>query len=453
MARISDRLPPREEFLIQGAEILTMDPALGDFAGGDIHVRNGEIIAVGHGLSAPNAAVIDARKKIALPGFVDTHWHLWNGLFRGLVGFYDPKLTYFPMKVRLGPHYTPEDMYRAVQLSLAEALASGITCVHNWAHNIVVPEHADANILAHLETGLRGRFSYGWAEGQPDQDTMDLEDLSRVQREWFSDSGLLTLGVALRGAEGPRPEDRRDAYLREFEVARRLGVPITTHVAQHRAAARHSKAIAALGRDGLLGPDVQLVHAIHATPEDRQMMAEAGTHLSLSPFTELQVGMGFPQTTEMLDAGILVSLSVDTLAVTNSDMFATMRAIIDVEHARHENQNLTMRRVLEMATIDGARDLGLDHLIGSLTPGKRADFILVGIDQINMSTLESADWVRLLVHHAQTSNIDLVSVDGRILKRDGKPVMLDEKRIIHDALLSTKAIMERAGLHAPQRRS
>lgn len=449
VGRISTGLPSRGEFIIRGASVLTMDPSLGDLVDGDIHVRNGEIIAVGHDLVAPDATVIDGRKRIALPGFVDTHWHLWNSLFRGLVGFYSPELTYFPMKARLGPHYTPEDMYRAVQLGLAEALASGITCVHNWAHNIVAPEHADANILAHLETGLRGRFSYGWAEGQPDQQTMNLDDLARVQQEWFNGSNLLTLGVALRGPEGPRPADRRDAYLREFETARRLGVPITTHVAQRRAPALQSKAIAALGRDRLLGPDLQLVHAIHATPEDRQMMAEAGTHLSLSPFTELSVGMGFPQTTEMLEAGILVSLSTDTVAATNSDMFAAMRAILDVEHARLENQDLTARRVLQMATIDGARDLGLDHLIGSLTPGKRADLILVRVDQINMSTLASADWVRLLVHHAQTSNIDLVSVDGRILKQGGQPVVLDEARIMHDAALSAAAIVKRAGLTGP----
>lgn len=440
-------LPPRGEFIVQGAAVVTMDPALGDFDFADIHARDGSIIAVGQEVSAPGAEVIGGRGLIALPGFVDTHWHLWNSVFRGLVGFYSPKLTYFPLKALLGPLYTPEDMYRAVRLGLAGAVSAGITTVHNWAHNIVGPEHADANILAQLETGLRGRFSYGWAEGQSDEQPMDLADLERVQREWLRDPhDLLTLGVAIRGSEGPPSSERRNVYLREFAAARRLNLPITAHVAQRRESAAKSRAISAFARDRLLGPDVQLVHAIHATEEERQAMAETGTHLSLSPLSALQVGMGFPQTTEMLAAGVLVSLSIDTVAVAGADMFATMKLVLDVEHARFENNELPAHRVLQMATIDGARDLGIDDRVGSLTPGKRADIILVRTDHINMSTLPAADWARLLVQHAHPGNVDTVVVDGRILKRDGRLVALDEQQIVHDATVSAQALVSRAGL-------
>jgi len=441
------RLPGRGEFIVRGAVVLSMDPVLGDFVSADIHVRDGAILAVGPELSASGAQIIDGRGTIALPGFVDTHWHLWNSTFRGLVGFYTPQLTYFPLKARLGPLYTPEDMYRAVQLGLAGALSAGITTVHNWAHNIIGPEYADANILAQLETGLRGRFSYGWAEAQPEEQVMDLNDVERVQREWFGDkAGLMTFGIAVRGAEGANPGKGREAYLREFAAARRLRIPITTHVAQRREPAAKSRAIMALARDKLLGPDVQFVHAIHATAEERLAMAESGTHLSLSPLSALQVGMGFPQTTEMLAAGVLVSLSIDTVAIAGADMFATMKLILDVEHARFENNDLSARRVLQMATIDGARDLGIDDRVGSLSPGKRADLILVRIDQINMSTLPAADWPRLLIQYAHPGNVDMVMVDGRILKQNGRLTALDEKRIMHDATLSAAELVKRAGL-------
>lgn len=441
-------LPARGHYLVRNAlSVISMDPGLGDVAGGDVHIRDGEIVAVGHGLSAEGAEIIDARNTIVLPGFIDTHWHLWNSLFRGLIFFYGPDLGYFPMKLRLGRHYTPPDMYRGVQMGLAEALFSGITTVHNWAHNIVAPEHADANILAQLDLGVRGRFSYGYAEGQPADTTMDLVDVARVRRDWFSgdNDGMLSLGVALRGPEN-MPLEHRAVYTREIETARKLSLPITIHVAQHRAVAMKSRSISRLAEDRLLGSDMQLVHAIHATPAEIEAMAAAQTHLSLSPFTEMQAGMGFPQTGEMLAAGVLVSLSIDTVAVTGADMFGTMRSLLDVENGRQQKRALDPRQAVAMATIDGARDLGIADKVGSLTPGKRADLIMVRMDEVNTSTLEQANWASLVVRHAQPANIDTVLVDGRVLKRHGRLTAVDPERIRGEAAKSSADLVRRAGL-------
>jgi 5-methylthioadenosine/S-adenosylhomocysteine deaminase len=441
------KLPPRSHFIIKSAVVMTMDPASGDLPCADVHVRDGVIVAIGPDIKVEGAEIIDGNRSIVLPGFVDTHWHLWNSLFRGLVFLYGADLGYFPMKLRLGRHYTPTDMYRAVQFALAEALNSGITTVHNWAHNIVSPEHADANILAHLDTGLRGRFSYGYAEGQPVDKTMDLVDAARVQKDWFSGhaNDLLSFGVALRGPES-QPDEHRPIYRKEIETARKLGIDITIHVAQHRAAAVKSKSITKLAEDGFLGPDLQLVHAIHATPEEREAMGRSKTRLSLSPLTELQAGMGFPQTSEMLDAGVLVSLSIDTIAVTNADMFATMRSLFDAENARLQRRVFDPRRAIEMATIDGARDLGIADQVGTLTPGKRADLIMIALDHINMSTQPKANWPTLVVRHAQPSNISTAVVDGRILKRNGRLVAMDWERIRGEAETSGQELLHRAGL-------
>lgn len=441
-------LPARGNLVIRNASILTMDDSLGDLAASDIHVRDGEIIAIGTAIEALGAEEIDGSQCVILPGFVDTHQHLWNGLFRGLVWHYAPDHSYFRMKSFVAEHYTPSDIHWAVQRCLAESLNSGITTVHNWAHNIPSPAHADANIASQIAAGVRGRFSYGWAEGQPEDQPMNLADLARAQRQWFgaSKGSLLDMGICVRGTESPQPEVGRNAYLAEFRTARELGLPITMHAAQFRR--MKSRAIELLNADGLLGADVQLVHCIHASADDRKRMADSGTSLSISPLIELQEAMGFPQTSEMLDAGVLVSLSTDTVAVASANMFAIMNATLNVERARVETMAFSSRKVLEMATIDGARDLGIDDKVGSLVPGKRADLIMIRFDRTNISSLADANWLHLLIHHAQPANVDLVMVDGRILKRDGKLTHLDEERITANAMQATAGLMRRGGLLA-----
>ncbi|PYN27477.1 MAG: hypothetical protein DMD99_02255 [Candidatus Rokuibacteriota bacterium] len=153
-------LPARGEFVIRGAYVMTMDPTLGDIPRGDVHVKNGAIVAVGAGLKAGGAQVLDGRDMIVLPGFVDTHWHMWNTLLRSMAGD-KRELGYFPTVATLGKVFTPNDMYQGTRLSAVEALYSGFTFVHDWCHNIRGPEFAAASLRALRESGLRGRFSYG----------------------------------------------------------------------------------------------------------------------------------------------------------------------------------------------------------------------------------------------------------------------------------------------------
>src|SRR6266545_1130140 len=166
-------LPPRREFVIRGATVLTMDPAIGDFATGDVHVRDGAIAAVGARVDVANVQVIESRGMICMPGFVDTHWHLWTSFLRPFVRADVAEVGYFPVSNRLGMLYTPEDSYRSVKLGIAEALSAGVTTVHNWAHNVRSPDHADAELSAMRDTGIRGRFAYGPAQGMPDDQPMD----------------------------------------------------------------------------------------------------------------------------------------------------------------------------------------------------------------------------------------------------------------------------------------
>ena len=188
-----------------------------------------------------------------------------------------------------------------------------------------------------------------------------------------------------------------------------------------------------------------MIHATWVSPEEIRALAENGCPVSLSPYTEMRIGFGFPPTGEFLAAGIPVGLSVDTTALSgNADMFAIMKAIQNIENARALNEfKLPARRVLELATIEGARSMGMGERIGSLAPGKRADLIMVDTRDVNLAVFSEP--AHLLVEAAQPSNVDTVMVDGRILKRDGRLTAIDTRSVASDASAALTALRRRAG--------
>lgn len=425
------------EFLIRGAHVLTMDERLGDLPDGDIHVRDGSIVAVGPALQVSNATIVDARGMIVLPGIVDTHWHMWNSLLRGLVGG-TPQTAYFPTIQKYGPHYTPQDTYAATRLALAEAASAGVTTVHNWAHNVRDPAHARASLKAHEEFGMRGRFGYGSAQGTPPDKLQDLADMEKARGEL---PRLVHLGAALRG-----PQMSALAISRaEFEAARKLGLPISVHMTGNAETSEKFKVIQTLDKDGFLGPDVQVIHAVHATAQDIETLARTRAHVSVSPYAEA-AGMGVPPVNAFGKAGVLVSLSIDNTALPASvDPFALMRQLIILLQARDGLASpFGARQALQMATIDGARALGLEAQCGSLTPGKRADLILLRLGDLNLTMAGNRQVDRLLMA-AQPANVDSVMVDGRFLKRGGKLVLVDAEDIVRSAREATRALTSKAG--------
>jgi 5-methylthioadenosine/S-adenosylhomocysteine deaminase len=431
-------LPPRGRHLIRDAYVITLDPELGDLRLADVLVGDGEIVAVGPGLPDHGAEVIDGRGMVVLPGLVDTHTHLWNGLMRGLVDG-TPGHGYFDVKRRVARHYTPEDSYAAARLGLAEALNSGTTTVCDWDHNARSPADVDAKLRAHRHSGLRTRYAYGNPDAHPRERPMDLDDVARVQGEWLgaASDGRMTLAMAVRGPARTEPGILRA----EWERARELGLRLTLHMGGRRGDTARYADLLAMRDDGLLGPDVQVVHAVGATDEEIAALAETGTSVCLSPMTEYPT-MGIPRISELLDAGVRVSLSVDTLALPlNASLLGTLATVLAMERGR--GKPFTARRVLELATIDGARDLGLDHLVGTVTPGKRADLIVV--DRMALNLAPCADPVGVLVGCAQPANVDTVLVDGRVLKRGGRLVACEPRAIAEAATRALRDVLARAG--------
>jgi cytosine/adenosine deaminase-related metal-dependent hydrolase len=231
-------------------------------------------------------------------------------------------------------------------------------------------------------------------------------------------------------------------YQKEIEAARGLGVPVTVHASGPRSAADQ---ISALARADLLGPDVQVVHGNAATAEEIRQLADAGAPVSMSPFTELLIGYGLTRTREFLAAGIATGLSVDTTVLCgNADMFGIMKVTQAVENAIAESEfALTARQTLELATIGGARSMGIADQTGSLKPGKRADIIMVSTHSPNLGVF--TDPAQLLVTAAQPADVDTVLVDGRVLKRGGALTAVDPAQVSREARAALAGVRERAG--------
>jgi 5-methylthioadenosine/S-adenosylhomocysteine deaminase len=436
--------------LITDALVLTMDDDLGSLPRADVLIDGPRIAAVGPDLPRESdVELVDGRDRIVMPGFVDTHRHMWAAMLRGCACYGDLSTYFHDVVFTYGANFTPQDTYASVRFGLAEAVDSGITTMHAWEHNIQTPAHADAALQALAESGMRGRFSYGpssdptagssFAQGT---ETIDLDDVLRLRRERFSDSdALLHLGIACRGVDYSQPE----IWQREFAFAREHGLPITTHTMMTAHDVERVRAVSVYEEHQALGPDVLLVHAIHTNDEERRYLAQTKTPVSLSILSELRTGMGIPPIVEMMQAGVPLCLSVDTMAASdNSDYFAVLRATLLVPRGQHENATVYQPdQVLRHGTIDGARAMGLGEVTGSLTPGKAADVIVLRAGDLNLAPLNVADGQVVLA--AQPRNVEHVWIDGIARKRDGALTGIDTARLTAEASAAVAGLSERLG--------
>lgn len=438
--------PRGGDYVLRGGTVVTLDRSLGDLPQGDVHVRDGRIVAVASRIDAPQAEVVDVGGMIVMPGFVETHWHLWNSLLKNMLR---PGAEYFAVKGALIEHHQPLDYYRANRLALVEALNAGITTVHNFAHNTRTPAHVDAELQAMAESGLRGRYSYGYIDPMPADRTMPLHDLRRVQREWFGASadrfdGRVSLGVALRGDQG----STRAVFRTELDVARELGLPKVMHIGQSQ---RFRVDVAELLRSGFIDQQTLLVHGLAVTAEDRAAIAQQGLALSYSPQSELRLQADGDFRTQLLQAlasRINVCLSIDATSLGAVSMFDAMHTLWNLGVPWNATETEKLARIdftqcLEMATINGARALGLAGRVGSLTAGKQADIVLLRTTDLNMTPLGEVRTA--LVRSATPANVDSVIVDGRFLKRGGRLLHVDVAQVVADANASLDAIRRRAG--------
>jgi cytosine/adenosine deaminase-related metal-dependent hydrolase len=299
------------------------------------------------------------------------------------------------------------------------------------------------------ESGLRGRYSYGYIDPMPANRTMPLDDLRRVQREWFGNGagrfgGRMSLGVALRGDQG----STREVFRAELNAARDLNLPKIMHVGQSQ---RFRVRVAELIREGYIDRDTVLVHGLAVTAEDRAAIASNGLSLSYSPQSELRLQADGDYRTQLLQAmaaGINVCLSLDATSLGAVSMFDAMHTNWNLGVPWNGTDTEKLPRVnftdcLQMATINGAKALGLDRQVGTLEAGKQADVLLVRANDINMTPLGEVRTA--LVRSATPANVDTVIVDGRFVKRAGRLLNIDVAQVTAEANESLDAIRRRAG--------
>ncbi|MGI5507128.1 amidohydrolase family protein [Lentzea sp. CA-135723] len=431
----------RRRYLIRDGAVITVDPVLGVLPRADVLIDDGRIVAVGPDLPARGAQVVDATDMIVMPGFVNTHHHMWSALGRNFVADGFP---YFAAKRATSTLYTDVDVYRSVLLGLAELANAGVTTVHNWSNNTRSPAHADAELRAHRDGFLRARFSYGHVDQMPRDVPMSFTDVDRVRQQYFADGsfGLVHLGVALRGLS----QSTEPAFFADMDAAVGRGLPVAIHAGQ---APPRIVDAADYERRGWLGPRTLLCHYVTALDSDMEIVARTRTGFSWSPHSEFRLGSSGDPRSALLrfrQAGVPVSLSSDATSIAPSDVFETMRLVWNtgIPWAGTPTAGLPevgFRDVLEMATLNGARALGLGDVTGSITPGKRADVILLRANDINLAP---GGLIETTAVQASTANVDTVFSDGRIIKRGGRLVH-DVGRIVRDARASSLRIRREAG--------
>ena len=447
--------------IVRNGTVVSLDPDVGEYDGGDILIEDGEITEVGTGLSASNAEEIDASDHIVVPGFVDSHIHLAQTQVRGIAGDWSLMNEYFDhMLGNITGLYRPEDMYLGGLFGAFEKLHTGTTTALDWSYPNTL-EHGERAVDALKDAGLRAVYTYGppgddsakwWYEsdvGLPEENIRDLHE------EHIRDDDLLSLALGLRGPDFCTDETARA----DLELARDLGALSTIHMgAALWPSSEYGGDYQGFGAiKDLLGPDINVAHGNHFTQEDIDHAVEQGVSFSSTPEVEMQMGHGIPVTGKVLEAGGRPTWGVDVCSNVSGDMGSQMRIGMQLQRM-FDNQavlegdeevtevSVSARDTLEMATIEGAKALNLDDEIGTITPGKRADLVLINAN--DFMTAPSHSPIQTVVFQSDPSHIDTVLVDGEVVKRDGELTNPKVREEFDRFVASGERLLDEAGIDA-----
>lgn len=381
------------KLLIKGGTVLSLDRAVGNTVEADVLVEDGLITEVGTALRARGATVIDAIDTIVMPGFVDTHRHLWQSLIRNLG---------VTSSADAGSHYSADDVYAATLVGLLQSLESGITTVVDWCDISDDAAHYEAALSAHADAGSHTVFV-------PSRSGATSTATNAIIA--FASPAVIAADL--------------DKVATAWASARASGHRIYAHAGTMGCAGGE---VAELGRRGLLGADVTLCHCARLTEADFEAIASSSTGVALTPASDMAAGFGPPPMQQLIDRNIRPGLGIGDEWMAPGDIFAQMRSVISVQHATLFDLKLAgkggvpnllnTRDVIRYATIDGARAIGLADVTGSLTPGKRADVVVMRTDRPNIAPVN--DPIGAVVWGMDTSNIDWVFVGGRALVENGE---------------------------------
>ena len=422
--------------MLRGGIVLSMDADVGDFERGDVLIEDGAVAAVGPDLARADAEVVDCAGKIVLPGFVNSHHHMFQTALRAY--WSDAlDLDYF-LQSRVGENalfhqYRPDDVYWGELGGALENLAAGTTTVVDTSQCSYTPEHTDAALDGINRSGIRAVFSFSPVFGDHEADPRYAhpEDITRLI-DGGADSQLVRLALGYHVDEDL------------FGLARELGMPVFAHVND----ASFGQLLEDLEAEELLGPHLTYIHCLGLEDSTWKVIERTGGRVSASCIAEQTLAMGVPALRAAVDHGVPVGFGTDAVSIGPVDFFSQMRAAYALQRgAIHAAETpdvapLSTRQILEMATIGGARAAQVEHLVGSLTPGKRADVVVLEARALNAWPLLHAPGAVLGM---DVSNVDTVLVDGRVVKTGGRLVGVDVDSVLEELARSAEGLMSRAG--------
>ena len=439
-----------QSILIKGGTIVTMD-ANDSVVRGDLLIRDGRIAEIDEKIGSDADETIDATGGVVLPGFVQTHIHLCQTLFRGAA---DDLALIDWLKKRVWPMeaaHTKESIRASARLGIAELIKGGTTC----ALTMETVRHTEEVLRVVDESGFRatvGKCMMDKGDDVPralhEETAASIRESVALIEQWHGRGG-----GRIRCCFAPRfaISCTRELLSEVSELARKHKVMIHTHSSENKneceivEAETGRRNVAYLDSLGISGAHVLLAHCIHLDTEEMETLSRTKTNVAHCPSSNLKLGSGLARVAEMLARKIPVSLGADGAACNNRlDMFTEMRTAALLQKLAHGPEVLSAAQVLRMATIDGARALGLDNEIGSLEVGKRADVIVVDLNQLHSSPKQ--DVISSLVYSAQPSDVRVTIIDGRVVMRDGGLMTMDESVVVKEANREASALAKRAGL-------
>ena len=434
MTATVDELTPGRPVVFRNATVLTMDDAHHVLPGADVLISGDSIAAVGPGLEVPEGtAEIDATGGILMPGMIDTHRHMWQTAMRGYGADWTLSQYFVWNYLQWGKSFRPQDIHAGDLLSAVEAIDAGVTTTVDWSHNLQTTDHAEAAVDALRSVPGRFVLAYGNIQQAPWEWSATPEFRAFVDR-YFGGGGSDMLGFQIAFDVPPAAPDFPEKAA--FEVARDLGVPVTTHAGVWKVTT--DEGIRLMHEHGFMTPATIYVHSASLSADSYHRIAASGGSVSLSTESEQSAGQGYPPTWKLREHGIGVSLSMDTSVWWSADLFSAMRATLGADRAREHleahsrdetvtHHKLRAEQVVDWATRGGARALGLGSLIGSLEPGKKADLVLIKNDAspVMFPLLHPYGHV---VFQAQRGDVHTVVVNGRVVKYDHALIGVDLAR-------------------------
>ncbi|MFJ6902543.1 amidohydrolase family protein [Streptomyces hokutonensis] len=414
--------------VLRGGTVLPMDRTRRVLSDTDVLVTGDRITAVGPRLAVPEGtAEIDASDGIVMPGMIDTHRHMWQTAMRGYGADWTLTQYFVWYYLEHGTAFRPEDVHAGNLLAAVEALDAGVTTVVDWSHGLQTVDHADAAVDALRAVPGRFVLAYGNIQQAPAEWTAAPQFRDFVRRRITGDD-MLGFQIAFDVTGDPAFPEKP-----AFEVARDLGVAVTTHAGVW--GATNDDGIRLMHEHGFMTPETVYVHASTLSADSYHRIAATGGSVSVSTESEQSAGQGYPTTWAVRSHDIPVSLSMDTSVWWSGDLFSAMRTTLGADRAREHLEAhaqgetvthcaLRADQVVEWATRGGARALGREHDLGSIEEGKKADLVLLKNDHspVSFPLLNPYGHVAF---QAQRGDVHTVIVDGRVVKHEHRLIDTD----------------------------